>query len=93
MREKDSSEEHIYQVFIEPKGDEFIDAHQTFEQSKEGWKQKFLQEIKDNHKVDFHLENQDFRLIGLPFFNEGNTNPDLRETFETSFEYQLGLFD
>lgn len=93
LKEKETSKEHVYQVFIEPKGDEFIDAQKTFEQSKEGWKQNFLMQIEKEHKVDFELENKDFKLIGLPFFNEGNTNPDLRETFETSFEGQLSLFE
>lgn len=93
LKEKETNKEHVYQVFIEPKGDEFIDAHKTFEQSKEGWKQKFLVEIEKEHKVDFQLENKDFKLIGLPFFNEGNTNPALRQEFETSFVGQLSLFD
>ena len=93
LKEKKTNKEHVYQVFIEPKGDEFVDAQKTFEQSKEGWKQKFLLQIENEHKVDFQLENRDFKLIGLPFFNEGNVNPDLRESFQTSFEQQLSLFD
>ncbi|PIU52250.1 hypothetical protein COS91_00065 [Candidatus Desantisbacteria bacterium CG07_land_8_20_14_0_80_39_15] len=32
----------IYQIFIEPKGDQFKDNQGRFESSKEGWKQKFL---------------------------------------------------
>ena len=51
-----------------------MDAQKTFEQSKEGWKQKFLMEIESNHKTDFDhfkIENKDFKLLGLPFFNEG----------------------
>ena len=91
LKEKETNNEHVYQVFIEPKGDEFLDAQKTFEQSKEGWKQNFLQQIEKEHKVDFHLENRDFKLIGLPFFNEGNVNPDLRESFERTFEGQLSL--
>ena len=93
LKEKETNKEHVYQVFIEPKGDEFLDARKTFEQSKEGWKQTFLLQIEKEHKVDFRLENRDFKLIGLPFFNEGNVNPDLRETFETTFEEQLSLFE
>lgn len=93
LKEKETNKEHVYQVFVEPKGDEFLDAHKTFEQSKEGWKQNFLLQIEKKHKVDFRLENRDFKLIGLPFFNEGNVNPDLRESFETTFEEQLSLFE
>jgi len=35
------------------------------------------------------LENKNFRLIGLPFFNEGQVNNALREKFEEVFERQL----
>ena len=87
--EKKTKQEVVYQVFIEPKGDQFLDAQKTFEQSKEGWKQKLLIEIEKNHTVDLKLENKDFRLIGLPFFNEGQVNGTLREKFEEVFNKQL----
>jgi len=35
------------------------------------------------------LENKDFRLIGLPFYNEGQTNPRLRKEFEDVFNRQF----
>lgn len=89
LKEKKTKQEVIYQIFIEPKGDQFLDSQNTFEQSKEGWKQKFLLEIENNHKVDLKFENKDFRLIGLPFFNEGQMNDDLREKFEEAFENKL----
>ncbi len=79
----------MYQVFVESKGDQFLDSKNTFEQSKEGWKQKLLTEIEKNHTVDLKLENKDFRLIGLPFFNEGQINSTLREKFEEVFEKEL----
>ena len=37
----------IYQIFIEPKGDQFKDKQGGFENSKEGWKQKFILEIEN----------------------------------------------
>ena len=40
--EKKTKQEVMYQIFIEPKGDQFLDAQNTFEQSKESWKQKLL---------------------------------------------------
>jgi type III restriction enzyme len=89
LKEKKTKQEAVYQVFIEPKGDQFLDSQNTFEQSKEGWKQKFLVEIEKNHTVDLKLENKDFRLIGLPFFNEGQVNGVLREKFEEVFNKQL----
>lgn len=51
-----------YQLFIEPKGQHLI----AFEQ----WKEDFLRQIETRRKFTVILENQDFRLIGLPFYNE-----------------------
>ncbi|MDO8639835.1 MAG: DEAD/DEAH box helicase family protein [bacterium] len=87
--EKKTKQEVMYQIFIEPKGDQFLDAQNTFEQSKESWKQKLLIELEKSHTVDLKLENKDFRLLGLPFFNEGQVNNALREKFEEVFERQL----
>src|SRR3989339_718047 len=89
LTEKKTKQEVMYQIFVEPKGDQFLDAQNTFEQSKEGWKQKLLIEIEKNHTVDLKIENKDFRLIGLPFFNEGQVNSALREKFEEVFEKKL----
>ena len=92
LTEKKTKQEVMYQIFIEPKGDQFLDAQNTFEQSKEGWKQKFLTEIETNYKTDFgyfKIENKDFKLIGLPFYNDGQVNNALREKFEEVFERQL----
>jgi len=89
LTEKKTKQEIVYQVFIEPKGNQFLDAQNTFEQSKEGWKQKLLIEIEKSHTVDLKLENKDFRLIGLPFFNEGQVNGALREKFEEMFNKQM----
>lgn len=89
LTEKKTKQEVMYQILIEPKGDQFLDAQNTFEQSKEGWKQKLLTEIEKSHSVDLKIENKDFRLIGLPFFNEGQVNSALREKFEEVFEKQL----
>jgi len=91
LKEKESKKDIIFQVFVEPKGDQFLDEQNTFEHSKEGWKQKFLQEIEDNHSVDLKLENKDFRLIGLPFYNEGKIEMDPRSFFEIVFEEKLGI--
>jgi type III restriction enzyme len=84
LKEKKTKQEVIYQIFVEPKGNQFLDKNKTFEQSQEGWKQKFLLDIEKNYKIDFKLENKDFRLIGLPFFNEG-----LQEEFEGVFKDKL----
>jgi len=74
----------IYQIFIEPKGDQFKDNQGRFEKSKEGWKEKFLLEIKEKADIDLNLENAHFKLMGLPFYNE-----KLRRIFENAFEKEV----
>jgi len=75
---------NIYQIFIEPKGDQFKDSQGKFENSKEGWKQEFLREIERKANTDLKLENKHFKLIGLPFYNE-----KLQEEFEEAIENKL----
>lgn len=66
----------IYQVFIEPKG--------KFLVKNDEWKQKFLLDIEKNFDTDLKLENKDFKLIGLPFYNE-----QLKRDFEEALENKL----
>ena len=89
LTEKKTKREVIFQIFVEPKGNQFLDAQNTFEQSKEGWKQKLLMEIEQSHIVDLKKIDMEFCLIGLPFFNEGQVNSALRVKFEEVFEQQL----
>jgi type III restriction enzyme len=74
----------IYQIFIEPKGDQFKDSQGKFENSKEGWKQKFLLEMEKKADTDLKLENKHFKLMGLPFYNE-----KLKREFEEAFENKI----
>lgn len=69
--------ELYYQIFIEPKGNEYIGEDGTFKTGKEGWKEKFLEEITEKYGFEkvIKAENPNYRLIGLPFFNKDhNTN-------------------
>jgi type III restriction enzyme len=66
----------IYQIFIEPKG-QFLIQH-------DAWKQKFLLELENKADTDFKLENTNFKLIGLPFYNE-----QLKREFEEALESKL----
>lgn len=88
LKEKKTKKENLYQIFIEPKGDQFLDANQAFSQSKEGWKEKFLGEIEKNFSIDLKLENKDFRLLGLPFYNAGDKNKALNDKFRDAFDGQ-----
>ncbi|MDP3729394.1 MAG: DEAD/DEAH box helicase family protein [bacterium] len=74
----------IYQIFIEPKGDQFKDSKGGFEHSKEGWKQKFLLELEQKADTDLKFENTHFKLVGLPFYNE-----QLKREFEETLESKL----
>ena len=74
----------IYQIFIEPKGDQFKDSTGGFENSKEGWKQEFLLELESKSDTDLKLENKHFKLIGLPFYNE-----QLKKDFEEALESKI----
>lgn len=83
LKEKKTKKEVLYQVFVEPKGDQFLDEDGQFAKGREGWKEKFLLQIADKFQLtldDFKVQNTDFKLIGLPFYNEG-----LKERFEESF--------
>ncbi|MCP9757324.1 type III restriction endonuclease [Lacihabitans sp. CCS-44] len=71
-----------YQIFIEPKGDQFKDAQGDFFGSKEGWKEVFLRQISEKYGNEeiIKAENKDFKLFGLPLYNKKN---------ETSFYSEL----
>lgn len=63
------------QLFIEPKGDPYMQF--------EGWKQNFLNEIASQSRLDVIIQNSEFTLYGLPFFNQnGQANRDFRASFD-----------
>jgi type III restriction enzyme len=89
MKSRRGNNQLGYQIFIEPKGDQFLDEDREFGRSGEGWKQKFLMQISDESKLVIDGENH--RLIGLPFFNAGRTNPKLRSKFNEAFKSLFSL--
>jgi len=86
LLKKKNGEIITYQIFIEAKGDQFKDSSGKFENSKEGWKQKFLLEIENKAEIEMRLnfENEHFKLIGLPFYNKA-----LEREFENVFKNKL----
>ena len=60
-----------FQIFIEPKGNQFKDAEGRLANSKESWKEEFLEEFTKRYGLDTILksESKDYALIELPFFN------------------------
>lgn len=72
---KKQEQEVYYQVFIEPKGGQFKDASGGFKDSKEGWKEKFLEDITTKYagKTILKAENREYKLVGLPLYNAKTT--------------------
>lgn len=62
LTEKKSKKEVLYQLFIEPKGGHLIATDQ--------WKEDFLREIERQYQIDVVFENKEFKLYGMPFYNE-----------------------
>ncbi|MEA1995824.1 MAG: DEAD/DEAH box helicase family protein [Campylobacterota bacterium] len=75
--------ELYYQIFIEPKGNEYIGEDGTFKTGKEGWKEQFLEEISEKYGFEkvIKAENPNYRLIGLPFFNKDH-NSNFKNEYE-----------
>lgn len=72
-----SGEGLTYQIFIEPKGPQFLGADGTFKTGKEGWKEDFMKEIKEkfgSSKLAKFVETRKYKLIGLPFYNQDKEN-------------------
>lgn len=62
-----------YQLFIEPKNSKLMLA--------EPWKENFLKEIKKRYKVEILAENNNFKIIGMPFYNEEERKEEFTKTF------------
>ena len=69
MTEKNSGEEVIYQLFIEPKGNLLL--------STDVWKEEFLESIEKEAIVD-----QGYKLIGMPFYNQENKKDEFEKKFK-----------
>ena len=68
-----------WQIFIEPKGSQFLDADNTFKNSKEGWKQEFLRQISERDEARTLMDDDRYRIVGLPFFNEMVSKDEVKE--------------
>lgn len=68
-----------WQIFIEPKGSQFLDSDNTFKNSKEGWKQEFLRQISERDEAKTLVDDERYRIVGLPFFNEVVSKEEVKE--------------
>jgi type III restriction enzyme len=82
LSDKNKKKQVLYQLFIEPKGDQWKGDDETFEEGKEAWKQHFLNEIKEK-AIPVYTDKK-IRIIGLPFYNK-----ETEETFSKAFQQEL----
>ncbi|MSB11627.1 DEAD/DEAH box helicase family protein [Finegoldia sp. BIOML-A1] len=63
VQKENIDNESNYQAYIEPKGSHLL--------LKDAWKEKFLLEIEENHKIEQNVitMSNDYVVLGLPFFN------------------------
>lgn len=65
-----------HQLFIEPKGEHLIGNDDS------NMKSKFLAEIESLYEIHVKFENKDFKLVGLPFYNDVVNMPKFKEECE-----------
>jgi type III restriction enzyme len=61
LKQKGKKDTIQYQIFIEPKGGHLIENDQ--------WKEDSLLQLESIAKIETHLENKHFKILGLPFYN------------------------
>ena len=74
---KENGETLSYQLFVEPKGEHIEDFDR--------WKEDFLKEIDTERKSELIIEDKNYRIIGLPFYQEKNEN-EFRETLDEALQ-------
>ena len=82
LRRTNGGAETTMQLFIEPKGAHLAD--------QEKWKEAFLKQLKNESKMHVFFQGRDYRVLGLPFFND--SAPWANE-FRTCFESTVGIGD
>ena len=75
LRKKGVEIGNILQLFIEPKG-KHLAPH-------DAWKETFLTEIQWRDKIETIFQGSEYRVYGLPFFNEeGQEHTKFEEAFQ-----------
>ena len=73
-----------WQFFIEPKGSQFLDSNGQFDNGKEGWKQAFLKLITEKDEEGLLVDDDHYRIVGLPFYNHERTKESFLDELRTS---------
>ena len=74
LKDKLTQSKIYYQVFIEPKGKHLLKLDE--------WKETFLKSISNSAEPEIIHSDREYRLIGLPFFNEEVTKLEFIEAFD-----------
>ena len=74
--EKRSKQSLVYQIFIEPKGGDRL----TNDDSKV--KERFLLQIAKEHTIKIVFDAKDYRLVGMPLYNEHKTKRNFDDNFK-----------
>ena len=74
---KENGETVSYQLFIEPKGEHIEDFDR--------WKEDFLKEINTERKSELIIEDKNYRIVGLPFYQDKNQN-EFREALDEALQ-------
>ncbi|MBS1252112.1 MAG: hypothetical protein MAG451_01148 [Anaerolineales bacterium] len=75
LTDKATGETINYQLFIEPKGQHLI--------KHDDWKEDLLQQIEGEYRITVEFPNRNFRLVGLPFYNEQLRKQVFEEAFRS----------
>jgi type III restriction enzyme len=81
LKEKDNSKSIIHQMFIEPKGGDRL----TNEDSK--IKERFLLQLEENYKLKVVYENSDYKLVGMPLYNETQKKTAFDNAFKKALQF------
>lgn len=62
-----------YQIFIEPKGEQFL--------KKDEWKEKFLMQLREEHYLEQLWKGKNYIIWGMPFYNQAHRTAQFEEKF------------
>ena len=79
LKENENKKWIQYQLFIEPKGTHLLKTDQ--------WKEDFLKDIENQYRLQILAEDESYKLIGMPFYNE-NTKTNFINVFNEKLKLQ-----
>lgn len=85
LRKKNEEKFLQQQIFIEPKGKHLI--------KEDIWKEEFLLEIESKAQAVVYNDDNDYRIIGLPFYNEDVKLKQFTEAFEKILDDTISVSD